>query len=66
MFQGMNLWYKTKKMPPSGLNLCALNGRGWQRGSTLFPFHLAAADVCWALSYSCEKLSVLMQSTQFR
>lgn len=66
MFQSMNLWYKTKDAP-TGLNLCALNGRRWQWGSTLFQFHLAAAaEVCWVLFYSCEKLSVLMESAQFR
>lgn len=68
MFQGMNVWYKTKKCHPHpGLKLCAPDGRGWQWGSPLFQSHLAAAaEVRWVLFHSREKLSVLMESAQFR
>lgn len=41
------------------------DGTGWQWGSTLFQFYVEA-EVCWVLFYSIEKLSVLMESVQFR
>lgn len=59
----MTLWYKRC---PHGFKSVALRMAGLAVGSTLFQFCLAAAKVCWGLFDPCGKLSMLMESAQFK
>lgn len=61
----MNLWYETKRRLHWFKSVCS-EWEGVAVGNTLFQFYLAAAKVCSVLFDSCEKLSVLMESAQFR